>query len=366
MATDRRTLLAALAAFAAAPLIGGAAGTGRVRFAAGAAGADGSFGVALLDGGLGLVHWVPAPGRIHGVVRRPGTATAVALARRPGTFALVLDLRTGEVLARLDAGPGRHFFGHGAFSADGSLFLASENDLETRAGLLGIRDAARDWAKVAEVPTVGIGPHELLRAQNAATLVIANGGIATDPGTGRAVLNLGDMDPSLVELDPVTGSVLRRAGLPADLKSLSLRHLAATADGRVVVGAQDFDPATALRPLVGVLDPGRKEIMFLDIEEPDLERLAGYIGSIAVDGSGRLALATAPRGNCLALFDLAVRRCLGTLSGADVCGVAPAPTRGFLLTTGFGQVARLDDTPTVPWRPHTAGIRFDNHLSVVG
>ena len=54
----------------------------------------------------------------------------MAFARRPGTFALVIDCAEGREVARLHTPEGRHFYGHGAFTPDGGLLFTTENAIE--------------------------------------------------------------------------------------------------------------------------------------------------------------------------------------------------------------------------------------------
>lgn len=71
---------------------------------------------------------------------RPTRAIAVVFARRPDTFALVLNGARRAVLHRLDPPQGRQFNGHGAFSAEGLLLLTSEVGAEGSAGRVVLWD----------------------------------------------------------------------------------------------------------------------------------------------------------------------------------------------------------------------------------
>ena len=71
---------------------------------------------------------LPLPGRGHSFAVRPGGHEAVHFARRPGRFALVLDLARGTVGHTVETPGGRHFYGHGVFSRDGRRLYATEND----------------------------------------------------------------------------------------------------------------------------------------------------------------------------------------------------------------------------------------------
>ena len=71
---------------------------------------------------------LPLPGRGHSFAVHPGGRCAVHFARRPGRFALVLDLARGAVVREMEAPADRHFYGHGVFSRDRPLLYATEND----------------------------------------------------------------------------------------------------------------------------------------------------------------------------------------------------------------------------------------------
>src|SRR5438552_1061500 len=81
---------------------------------------------------------------------------------------------------------------HGAFSADGSLLYATENDNLTGSGLIGIYDATAGYRRLGEMSSRGIGPHDLALMPDGMTLAVANGGLRTLPESGREVLNPDD------------------------------------------------------------------------------------------------------------------------------------------------------------------------------
>jgi len=82
------------------------------------------------------------PDRGHAAAANPGRPEAVAFARRPGTFALVIDGVTGAILHRLTPPEGRQFNGHAAFSAGADLLLTSKGVAETSNGRIGVWDTA--------------------------------------------------------------------------------------------------------------------------------------------------------------------------------------------------------------------------------
>lgn len=362
---DRRSFLLALGA-ALLPDTG-RAGTADSVYVSACQGQDGAASVAAFDAEGRLLFASRLPERGHDVAARPGSADLVVFARRPGNWAAIVDRRTGLVGTLVTAPPGRHFYGHGTFTADGTLLWATENAIDTGAGVLGLYDARAGYRRIGEIASGGIGPHDLAWRPEAAGggLVVANGGIRTHPETGREILNPASMEPSLAIVDPASGATLLRADLGPELRGLSIRHLAVAPDGRTVFGCQfEGDPA-ALPPLVGVLDPdGRTR--FLDLPEDDLAALGNYVGSVRLDGTGRRLAATSPRGNAVVLWDLETGAFLGRRRMTDVCGVAPAgPDGTFVVTSGNAGIriadagradlARLGGTALDGWI-------WDNHL----
>lgn len=121
--------------------------------------------------------------RGHAGADHPTRPLAVAFARRPGAFGLVIDCASGQTLARIQPPMGQYFNGHGTFSRDGSVPHTVENVAGSSQGRIGLRDSA-DWTRIGQMDTHGIGPHDLLRLPGSDAFVVANGGLVTDPVTG--------------------------------------------------------------------------------------------------------------------------------------------------------------------------------------
>lgn len=295
---------------------------------------------------------VDLPDRGHAAAAHPDQPLAVAFARRPGRFALVLDCLTGRVLHRLTPPEGRQFSGHGVFSADGRVLYTSEVIASTSQGRIGLWQTG-DFTRIGEWSSGGVGPHDLLRQADGG-LIVANGGIATDPGD-RSKLNLDSMRPNLTRLTP-EGRITAQAGLPADLHRNSIRHLAAGPGGVVAFAMQwEGDPFEPV-PLLGLWHPGSPPVL---CPPPASEafRMQGYAGSIAMTAQGLIAL-TSPRGGVV-MIHAPDGRHLATHPRVDACGVAMSG-RGFLVTDGSGVVWSCDAAGLRPLR--SGGPAWDNHL----
>ncbi|WP_374652887.1 DUF1513 domain-containing protein [Dongia sp.] len=298
--------------------------------------------------------------RAHDIPVDPARHICAVIGRKPGPRISVCDFRTGAVLRVLVPLPDCTFDGHGIFSAAGDQLYTTQSEGKGQRGAIGVYDVATGMLR-RRFSTYGIEPHELLWLENGRNLVVGNGGIvdrnATDP-----------IDSSLVCIDAANGDLIGKTVLEEDLETLSLRHLARLSDGRIVCGAQDQDPATDLRPLVFAMDRSGGATAF-DLPRDIHRRLAGYIGSIAVDRSGEIVCATSPRGG-LAVFWTKSGDYLGAAELADVCGVAAGSGPGqFLLTSGHGHrllvTAASQAGISVATLSTADGVQWDNHLSSV-
>lgn len=352
--TTRRGFIATLLAAGAAPRLGWAA-VGDPSYLAAARDAGGAFALYGLDRAGGTCFRVPLPARGHAGAGHPHRAEAVAFARRPGRFALVIDCATGAVRHRLTPPEGRQFNGHGVFAENGALLLTAEQVSADSAGVIGLWDVAAGYARAGEWATGGIGPHDVRLMPGGAVLVVANGGIATD-ATDRTKLNIATMRPNLAYLD-LAGRVLDTVELDADLRRNSIRHLAVRRDGLVGFAMQWEGEPGAAPPLLGLHRLGAAPVLG---EAPLGDEIAmrGYAGSVAFAGAGDGIAITSPRGGRLHRFDVtgAFR---GAVSRADVCGLAPLDD-GYLASDGLGGLIAIDPDGFRPLARHDCA--WDNHV----
>ena len=370
MAIDRRTTLRLLA--------GGIAGSilpATVRAEASApdaplylsarAAAAGSYRVSGFSTDGVRVFDLPLPGRGHSFAVRQGGREAVHFARRPGRFALILDPKRGTVVRAVATPAGRHFYGHGVFGLNGRLLYATENDFEGERGVIGIYDAGSGYTRVGELPSHGIGPHEIGLLSDGETLVVANGGIATHPDLPRVKLNLPTMAPSLCFVDRRSGALRRELTLDPALRRLSIRHLAVGPDDTVAVAMQYEGPAQHRVPLLA-LQRGGGPLQLLHGPPNVIRTMKNYCGSVCFDPSGRTIAVSAPRGNLVTFWDVGTSCHLSSAKVSDGCGVAPSARPGELLaSSGLGGVVVVDARSGTT-RPLAVGgletARWDNHL----
>lgn len=328
------------------------------------AGEGARYGMAgMTDDGTVLFR-TPLPGRGHAVMPHPTRPLAVVFQRRPGRWLVPIDLTTGQT-GRVERVPDdRRTTGHGLFSADGRTLFVVEDDVPGEVGVIAVYDTAAenpdDWKRVGTLPTHGIGPHEAILVSGGTVLAVGNGGVLTHPDTGRAKLNLDEMDASLTFVAVADGRLVDKLRLPEEHSNLGIRHLAALPDGSVAFGTQDEHPVGMLQPLMGNARPGGPITLY---QTPDdvLARLDGYIGSVAVNADGTVVAGSSPRGGLTGLWDATTGAFLGSRPLPDGCGLA-THGNGFILTGGFGGVVTMDRGGAAEGERTTAAYGWDNHL----
>jgi hypothetical protein len=372
-AISRRGFLTALGSLAASPVFPGTplaeslvnreAADGVPLFASAYKLANGDFGVGIVDDLGQILARVFLPGRGHGIAVSPDGTRFVAFARRPGTFAVVVRPFEEAEPQVLTSDPGRHYYGHGCFSADGRLLYAVENDFDKARGVVGVYDmSGRGIRKLGELETGGIGPHDLRLAPDGTTLIVANGGIETHPDRAREKLNLSTMAPSVVFLDLENGDILAEHRLDKGLHQLSLRHMALDANGRAWVGGQFEGPENETPPLVGVFSRDAAPVL-TEIPGAIAAGLQNYIGSVTANARGDIIATSAPRGGQTLFWEAATGEFLGAQAISDGCGVAPIDQGSFLISDGNGALTLVTDPSErgeILARP--PGLSWDNHM----
>jgi hypothetical protein len=361
---DRRELLLGLFGVAVSATAARAAPTPQQIL--GSRGDDGNaFFVTGFDTEGRVAFDLPLPGRGHGFAVRADRGEAVLFARRPGSYATILDPKAGRLVHEMPAAPDRWFNGHGTYDAAGRKLYASETIASTGDGVIGVYDASAAYRRLGEFPSGGLDPHDIRLLPDGRTLVVANGGILTDPDAPGIQLNLDTMRPSLAYLDAASGRLRQEVFLAPELHQLGIRHLAVAADGTVAIAMQFAGPSMLTTPLVGTHRFGAPAIEFLPLEEPLLVRLRGYCGSAAMDATGTLLGVTSPRGNLAVFWDLKSGHMLGTGSVTDGCAIAADGDGGFLVGSGLGGMFRYRDAAgrqeRLALKLADAG-RWDNHM----
>lgn len=348
--TTRRAFLGSLMAATMVPNLTWA-DVGAPAFVAAAQEGDGGFSLIGLAASGADVFRIPLPARGHAATLHPTRAEVVAFARRPGTFAMVVDCASGKVGRRLQAPEGRAFNGHGAFSGDGAVLYTSEVENATGAGRIGLWARDEAYRRIGEWGSGGIGPHEIRRLADD-VLVVANGGIQTGP-LDREKLNIPTMIPNLTYLSG--GAVVEQVTLAPEHHMASIRHLAVGPAGQVAFAMQWEGDVARAPALLGLHQRGLAPVLAMAPAEAHAQ-MQGYAGSVAFFGD-QVAISS-PKGGRVQVFDTAGRFATEILR-ADVCGLAPLG-QALALTDGLGMFLTWQSGKV---QTHQRSSRaWDNHL----
>lgn len=293
-----------------------------------------------------------------------------AVARRPADFFLILDA-SGTKLFEFYAHEDRHFYGHGVFDTTGNYLYLTENDFKRARGVIGVYDARKNYARVNEFESYGVGPHQIELDNTGQQLIVANGGIETHPQTGRKKLNLESMQPSLAFIDVKTGGLLKNAQLPAKYHKNSLRHFSIASDDTVYIGLQNEgeDQSAAL---IATLRPSSSLIEKVALPESAINQLSNYVGDICLDQSEQFLALSSPYGNTLMFVSLATEQ-VKCIQMVDVCAVSNTNREGeFIVSSGTGKIysakvsnANLQHVDINKVNDFSAQQSWDNHLLTI-
>ncbi len=247
----------------------------------------------------------------------------------------------------------RHFYGHGAFSPDGRLLYASENDFDGNRGMIGLYDATDRFARIGEFETYGIGPHDMTVSEDGRLLIVANGGIETHPDFGRTKLNLGEMQPSLALIDAATGALvekhvlLKRNGQNSPpATSISTARAASGSPASMKATARICRRSSAISPRVKISPSST-------CRRRRRAKLANYVGAIAVNRSEGLVGITSPKGGASVTLDAKSGKVLAETVVPDAAGIA-LKRGGFAVSSYDGDF--LSTRSDVAWDQHIVRI----------
>ncbi len=354
---------------ASLPLTSAAATHSSAHIASAGKDRAGKYWLSIMGIEQGENFQVALPARAHDVVFHPQEPWVIVTARRPGYYLLLVNYITGKVISEIHPADGFHFYGHTVFSADGKTLFTTENEIATGQGKIIARSLSAPSSITAQFDSFGIGPHQLKLMPDQETLVVANGGILTDPAHERKKLNIATMEPSLAYINSQTGQLIEQVKLPPEYHKLSIRHLDVNADGLVAFGMQYQGEVFDDVPLVATHHYQQGQTIHLHHAPAVVNRkMKQYTGSVCFDRSGRYAMISCPRGNLVTLWDMETQQFIKEVRCKDGCGVASTQAGEFLISSGFGKIYRHDmiSGTTTPLAMSLSGpMAWDNHMTVI-
>ncbi|MFK7815906.1 MAG: DUF1513 domain-containing protein [Gammaproteobacteria bacterium] len=301
---------------------------------------EGEHFFSMIDSDGRLALNIPIPARGHDIALHPTEPVAAVFARRPGNFVWIIDLVTKEVIDKIYAKNGRHFYGHGLFTNNGTRLLCSENAYQTGDGVIGTYDVCNNYTRSGEFKSHGIGPHDFKMLSDDKTLVVANGGIRTHPDLPRVKSNLETMRPNLAYVSSESGLLLHKHEPENEWHQLSIRHIDISTDDRVAIAMQ-FQGKPFLQPPLIAIQKAEQSIQFLMAPEHIQSRLQNYCGSVAFSVDGAEFVVSSPRGGMVTYWS-SDGDYIGAHEQLDACGVSRElnKPRTFFVSDGSGSIVR--------------------------
>lgn len=289
--------------------------------------ADGvqQFALAVLDldAALPEAELIAIPFLAHGIAIDPNDAARAVLFEKKGPGACVVDLRARTMVRTIPTAPGRRFYGHGSFSADGTLLYATESVVDHDfTGVLTVRDA-QTFAELGVVPTYGTAPHDCQLIDQGKTMVIANGGGSIAGGAPAGVCYV----------DLQSEKLLDRVELASPL--FNTGHIAVTSGGDLAVVSAPRDGLPSPSQQLGAVSLRTRGGALTTVQRPEevVRRMLGETLSVVIDEEARVVLATHPLGNCISIWRLDDAEFLGKLELAGPRGVTLSLDRAWYLVS---------------------------------
>ena len=246
------------------------------------------------------------------------------------------------------------------YSKTSNLLFLTENNYnydDYRSGSIGIYDPFRDFRRVGEYETYGIGPHEIKIAKNG-KLIIANGGILTNPDFPRVRLNLSDINSNLSVICQTNGKLQKQFKLSKEYKDFSIRHID-TQENNILAGCQIYNKSKN-KSLSTVFKCNKENLTFFKFPNKH-QKFDSYVGSIRVLSDKNLVYASFPRSGYVLAWNINTYKLTSTHRKFDVCGLAQIPRHELMLaSSGQGNIQNLSGYKKNLFINNK--YQFDNHL----
>jgi hypothetical protein len=266
----------------------------------------------------------------HGVSIDPSRPHEAAVFEKKGPGGCRIDLREGKMIEPITTAPNHHFYGHGAYSVDGSLLYATEAVLDDDfRGALVVRDA-KTLAVLGELPTYGTSPHDCMLLEDGKTMMVANGG---------GFIHAGAM-PNVSYVDVASETLIERVDLTDP--RFNAGHLARTEKGDLAVVSAPRDGLPNPHKQLGAITLVPKGKPPTTMKKPELVtgNMFGETLSVAIhDG---LVIATQPDANMLTMWRMEDCTYAGRLELTEPRGITlTLDRRHFVVSHKIGQSVAL-------------------------
>lgn len=250
------------------------------------------FALSVFDLMLKKHQLIPLDFLAHGIAVDPRNPERLVMCEKIGPGAAEVNLATMSLVKNIPTVEERFFYGHCAFSSDGTLLYATETYLDSKQGVIVIRDAG-SLEIIGEFPSFGDSPHECQIIDDGKVMVITNGGGALDGSV-----------PNVAYIDIETQTLIRQESLTNRL--LNTGHFMIAEDTSLIVVSAPRSGMGTDKPGGVSIQPGGKKMKSISSPKKIVSRMQGEALSVMVHQD--IALVTHPGGNMLTFWSLDGRR----------------------------------------------------------
>jgi hypothetical protein len=277
----------------------------------------------------------------HGIHRNPIDKNRLAVFEKRGPGACEYDLNTRQIVRPIPVVKGRYFYGHGAYSIDGSLIYSTETILKTGDGVIAVRDA-KTLKILGKFPTYGKEPHECKLIDGGRTMVVTNGGG-----------NMQGDTPNVTYIDVTSEKMLEKVELTN--ARFNTGHVSVSSTGSLVVLSapraglgKQYLGGVSIRPhggaMVSIGSP-------LDVTQ----RMQGEALSVAIHSAAGVAAVTHPDANMVTIWSLRDQSLIKVIELEKARGVElTSDMKNFVIS--YGATANLIKVPVATLEPNRGSI----------
>lgn len=248
----------------------------------------------------------------HGVSPNTKHPARAALFQKQGSGACEVDLIEKSVLRPITTAADRRFYGHGAYSPDGSILYATETIMSSPElkGIVAVRDAD-SHEYLGEFPSYGAQPHDCQLIDGGKIMAVTNGGLHFGhKSTGRV---------SFVEI--ATQKLVDQVVIDSEEKNAG--HLFISPKGHLAIVSAERDGLDEKQFTGGItLRPAGGEAILLWEPVELLARMIGETLSVYIDDATGIVAATTPAANLVTFWNIRTGELVKSMNVPDPRGIA--------------------------------------------
>ncbi len=242
----------------------------------------------------------------HGVTPHPIHPQSAVIFEKHGKGCCEVDLVNAKVLRKIETTTEREFYGHGAYSPDGSYLYAAETVVAdgSMRGVVAVRDG-ESFELTGDFPSYGLAPHDCHLIDDGETLVFSNGGGLIGSKDYASVTYVGANDRELKRKVDISDPGLNAGHI--DISSTG--QLAIVSAPREGIKKDD----KAWRGNISFYDYQKNQLRIAD--DPIRSKMVGETLSVAIHEPSMIVGATNPSGDLVTFWDFNTGKLVKAIEG---------------------------------------------------